>query len=222
MKLLKRLVAKFPDRWQSELRRLHYARQISCGRFQENEPEALVLPQLLNEGDWVIDVGANIGTYTKLFSDLVGKTGRVFAFEPVPETFAMLAANCQLFSYKNVTLLNAAASAETGVVSMSIPKSENGLANYYRSTITDSYDSLCRVISLPLDVLGIKQKIACVKIDVEGHEASVIKGMTQLIEKDHPILIVETDSKDVIDMVSSMGFTWTRLDNSPNILFKPS
>lgn len=46
-------------------------------------------------GDWALDIGANVGHYTKRMSDLAGPEGRVIAFEPVPDTFAVLCANAQ-------------------------------------------------------------------------------------------------------------------------------
>src|SRR4030065_2139701 len=127
MKLFKRIAASLPALWQNELKRLHFRRQIRRGTFITSEPEYAILPSLISEGDWAIDVGANVGHYTKRFSELVGVSGRVIAFEPVPETFALLAANLQEVSNFNVTLINAAASEDTDIVGMSVPTFDTGL-----------------------------------------------------------------------------------------------
>ena len=74
----------------------------------------------------------------------------------------------------------------------------------------------------PLDSLCINQRIALVKIDVEGHESFVLAGMQRLIERDHPVLIVETGSKEVIANLKSLGYISEKLQNSPNVLFKPN
>lgn len=97
MTMLKRIAARLPNRWLSELKRIHFGRQIAKGTFESSEPEYRLLPDLIAPGDWVIDIGANVGHYTKAFSERVGARGRVIAFEPVPTTFALLAANVQCF-----------------------------------------------------------------------------------------------------------------------------
>jgi predicted methyltransferase len=112
---IKKLASRLPSLWQQELKRLYYRCQIHRQTFETTEPEFLILDQLISAGDWVIDIGANVGHYTKRFSDLVGPQGRVIAVEPVPDTFALLAANVLLFQYRNVTLLNLAASDQTTV-----------------------------------------------------------------------------------------------------------
>jgi len=221
MTLLKRIAAQLPNRWQYELKRIHYSRQISKGIFDTAEPEYKILPQLISSGDWVIDIGANVGHYTKRLSELVGAFGRVIAFEPVPLTFALLAANVQLFALSNVTLINAAVSDKLGMVGMSIPKSSTGFINYYEAHLSSIDDSALSVFTMSLDSICTNQRIALVKIDVEGHEAFVLTGMHRLLMKYHPILIVETDSKEVIDNLSLLGYIPEKLLNSPNILFKP-
>lgn len=107
--LLRRFVARMPERWQITLKRVHYDRQLKKGTFTTPEPECQVLHTFIGTGDWVIDVGANVGHYTKRFSELVGTTGRVIALEPVTITFGLLTYNVQSFSNQNITLFNAAA-----------------------------------------------------------------------------------------------------------------
>lgn len=222
MKLLKQIVARLPNRWQTELKRLYFARQISNGTFASDEPEYKILPQLLTLGDWVVDIGANVGHYTKRFSELVGAHGRVIAFEPVPTTFFLLSANVQLFAHPNVTLINAAASDKCDIAGMSIPKLPTGLPNYYEAHLSSAADSALSVLTISLDQLCINQRIALVKIDVEGHESLVLSGLQRLLAKHHPILIIETDSKEVTAKLSSLGYVSERLQDSPNILFKPN
>ena len=219
MELLKRVAAALPARWQNELKRIHFLRQIRRDTFVTSEPEYAILPSLISVGDWVIDVGANIGHYTKRFSELVGSTGRVIAFEPIPETFALLAANLQVLSKANITLINAAASDKTGIVGMSIPAFDTGLRNFYQAHLSNSLDSDLHVLTLSMENLNIQNRIALIKIDAEGHEASVLRGMRELLIRDKPTLIVETDSREVEDSIEILGYTHQRLDGSPNILF---
>jgi hypothetical protein len=104
LQIMKKLASRLPERSLLALKRLHYARLIRRGTFCSDEPEYSMLEQIVSPGDWVIDVGANVGQYTLRLSELVKASGRVFAFEPIPQTFELLAANCLLAPYRNVTL----------------------------------------------------------------------------------------------------------------------
>src|SRR5512144_2877298 len=107
---LKRLAAFLPARCQHQLRRVYFSWEIKRRRFMTDEKEFALLDSFLRPGDWALDIGANVGHYTLRMAELVGREGRVVAVEPVPDTFALLAANARLFRYENVTLLNIAAS----------------------------------------------------------------------------------------------------------------
>lgn len=219
--ILKKIAASFPSGLQTELKRLHFGRQIKKNKFIYHEPEYKILHELVKSGDWVIDIGANIGHYTKRLSDLVGTNGRVIAFEPVPRTLSILAANVQLFTNSNVTLINAASSDKVDVVGMSMPDFSSGLANYYEAHLDEnSTNNNLSVLTIPLDLLSLNQRISLIKVDVEGHEASALAGMEKTILKYHPTLIVETGSEDIIAKVTSWGYTSTKFENSPNVLFK--
>lgn len=220
VKLLKRIAALVPPLWQNELKRIHFRRQIRRDSFVTTEPEYAMLPTLVSAGDWVIDVGANVGHYTKRFSELVGPTGRVIAFEPVPETFALLAANLQVHPKANVTLVNAAVSDKTSIAGMSIPAFDTGLRNFYQAHLSESFDSSLRVLTLSVNSLGITHRIKLIKVDVEGHEAGVLKGMDEILRRDKPTLIVETGSGEVEDSMRQIGYSAERLVGSPNVLFR--
>jgi FkbM family methyltransferase len=222
MALLKQIAARLPSTWQADLKRIYFRRQIRRGVFRTDEPEYDILPSLITSGDWAIDIGANVGQYTKRFSELVGPRGRVIAFEPVPATFSLLAANIQYFAHPNVTLINAAASDKSHIVGMSIPEFSTGLANYYQAHLSASGEMGQPVIALSLDSLCFDHRIALVKIDVEGHEALVLAGMQRLLKKYLPVLIIETGSKEVITNLASLGYVPNRLENSPNVVFKPN
>jgi len=174
---------------------------------------------MITAGDWVVDVGANVGHYTKRFSDLVGPEGRVIAVEPVPETFELLSANVLLFQHSNVTLLNVAASDQPGVAGMQIPRFETGLNNYYQANLSKGTADIY-VLTVRLDALACPHPIKLIKIDAEGHDPAVLRGAEALLARDHPILIVETGSSDVAEHLRRFGYTSERLPHSPNTLFR--
>ena len=221
--LLKLAAARMPRSWQRELRRLKLSRAIATGRFCSPEPEYQLLPKLVREGDWVLDIGANVGHYTASLSKLVGPKGRVIAFEPVPETFALLAWNLQILGCQNVTLVNIAASNSFSLVPMVMPNFESGIPNYYRARISgDSAVPANLSLALPIDHMQIDRRVSLVKIDVEGHEAAVLDGIQTLLTRDLPVLILETDSSVVQSSVEAMGYEMTRLAGSPNLLCWPA
>lgn len=223
MTIAKRLIALLPASWQEELKRVHYRRQVARGAFVSDEPEFALLDRFLSRGDWVIDIGANVGHYTCRFSDLVGPTGRVVAMEPVPETFALLAANARWFRWRNVTLVNAAASDKAAVGSMVVPRFETGLKNFYQAQLTaksESDDGL-GVFCLPLDGLQIPGPVRLIKVDAEGHEPQVLRGAMSLIRASRPTLIIEGRAPEVHETLATAGYRAEVLVGSPNTLFHP-
>lgn len=222
MSLVKSLASHLPNTVQHELKKLQYGVQIRYDRFYTQEPEFAVVADIIRPGDWILDIGANVGHYTKRFSELTGPTGRVIAFEPVPTTFALLASNARLFTHSNVTLFNAAVSDRFGPVGMAIPQFDSGLTNYYEAHLSAPTESDLSVLAMNIDSLGLEARIALAKIDAEGHEAAVLKGMRATLQRDMPVLIVETSSPEVIASLESLGYRHERLPESPNILFRPA
>jgi len=222
MSFLKRIASKLPIGWQHEIQRFRYRRQIRTNTFFYTEPEVPLLPELVKSGDWVMDVGANVGHYAKRLSELVGPTGRVFAFEPVPATFALLTSNARVFAHQNTTLINAAISDERRSVGISVPLNVSGLADYYMAKLSPSENSTHTVYTLPLDVFLSDQRISLIKIDVEGHEVAALSGMKNLIMRHKPVLIIETESDSFVEDVKSLGYDAERLPDSPNVLFRPT
>ena len=212
--MLKRIASALPSRWHHEIRRWHFLSAIR-GNFHAGEPEFDLLPSLVSAGDTVIDVGANVGHYAVGLSRIVGTQGRVIAFEPILETFAILASNVLAANCGNVTLVNAAVSDKSEVVGMSVPQ-ENGSANYYQAKISGDGDR--SVFTLSLDILDLP-RVSLIKIDVEGHEISVLEGARQVIERDRPALIVEgSETCDSAKWLCDHGYKVKKLAGSPNVL----
>lgn len=221
MKALKRLAAKAPNWLREDVRKYYFRRQIYKNTFISNEPEYRILSDLIDEGDWVLDVGANIGYYTLKLSKLVGLRGRVIAFEPIPQTFAHLSNNVMAARCNNVTLINAAISSSIDLAWMEIPSFATGLKNFFQAAITDDIRSAdTPVLTMPIDCLHIKNRIKFVKIDTEGHENFVFEGMKTLLERDRPTLIVESVSAKVRAQLLELGYEEKRLERSPNTFYQ--
>jgi FkbM family methyltransferase len=226
MHLLKRLAATLPDTWQQRLRSARSRAQIRRGTFHADEPEFDRLPEWLNPGDCALDIGANMGSYTVAMSRLVGRTGRVIALEPIPDTFAILVSNLQAANCSNVTAINAAASDRTDVKSMHVPRFDSGLENFYEARLAPddqpATTSVRQILTLALDSLNLPQRIALAKIDVEGHEKAVISGIWKLIQRDLPVLIIETTSPVIEQRLAGLNYRVLHRAGSPNRVFLPA
>lgn len=216
--MLKALLGALPAAAQSMLRQVRDAALIRTGRFSSAEPEVAALGQLLLPGDWVLDIGANYGTYTVPLSRAVGAKGRVVAIEPVATTFAHLAVNVRAAGCANVTLLNVAASARPAELGMEIPSFPGAhRPNPYMAHIAEN--GPFRALSIAIDDLCLPRPVRLAKIDVEGYEGEVLKGMLGILRRDRPVLIVEGFAPDVDEILRPLDYSPSHTDGSPNRVF---
>ena len=128
----------------------------------------------------VVDVGAGVGEETIIYSDLVGQSGKVYAIEAHPKTYSALTYLIESNSLRNVMISNLALSDKAGDVS--IQDSDNSLAN---SILQVAESSTVAVQSETFDEFVERnhiQTIDLLKMNVEGAEQLIIKGMSQSIE----------------------------------------
>jgi FkbM family methyltransferase len=212
MRKIKFLLLKLlPEGLLFELKKFHYVRALKS--FSEKEVQVVKL--LVKPGEYVIDIGANVGWYTRILSELVGKDGRVYSVEPIPLTFELLFYCVRKLGLNNVECFNCALSNKNGSALMEVPLYEAGGENFYEARIEDekrgssfrrfkvdlrSIDSL--FVDLPKDV-------AFIKCDVEGHEFLVIEGAKGLITKSRPAWLIEiTGNPDDQESSSWALFTY--------------
>lgn len=221
MKSTLRRIAKYlPQSYQLKLKRFYYGFQIRAGCFTATEKHYQLLESLVSPGDWVLDIGAHVGHYTAKLSEIVGKEGRVIAFEPVPTTFALLVSNSSHFPFPNVTLLNVAASDQPTISGMEVPKFGRW-ADYYMAHLSSKHDSDFKVLCTTVDTLRIPHSVSLAKIDAEGYDYSVLLGMKELLERDHPILIVEERSAKIYDLLEDFGYPKEEVLDADNLIFCP-
>jgi FkbM family methyltransferase len=144
------------------------------------------------KGKTIYDVGAYIGLLTMFFANKVGTKGKVVAFEPNPENFSKLLINIAAYSNvtpfnlglgnkrEKLTLVASAYSHATGTVEPSVQ----------REIIRRPYEEW-RVRVVPLDTLNRLPPPHFVKIDVEGFEYDVLKGMKNTISSYKPMMCIE-------------------------------
>ncbi len=156
---------------------------------------AKILKESLRPGMYVLDVGAHVGCHALLAARLVGPEGRVYAFEPSPDNFALLQKNIALNGYKNIVPVHKAVAEKTGTVSFHLSAEGNDRNSIYASSRAAHLSKTLEVPTLSLDDF-LEQKgwpqIHFVKIDVEGAEPLVLRGMTKLLQRSSELkLIVE-------------------------------
>jgi len=190
-------LTRLPDSWLRTLKARHYERTLRD--FNEaDEPDLTIVRRLVAPGATAVDLGANIGVYTKILSGLTSPSGRVVSVEPVAETFEVLSRNVRALGMANVTLVNAAVSDTTEVVSMVVPDYESGGANFYQAQVVDGAPDRpptgrhVRVRSTTLDdLLSGHERVDFVKCDVEGHELKCLIGAESVIANHRPAWLIE-------------------------------
>lgn len=171
------------------------------------------LPQLVRKGDVAIDIGANLGYYTRPLADIVGVEGTVYAVEPVPVIFSVLERNVR--GCKNVHLLNYALGKEECDVEMANDSvAEVGYFGTGRNFVSEGALSKSAVrftarMRRGSDLFGGLERIDFIKCDIEGYERVVMPELRTLIERHHPTVLIETDGEtrhEIIKMFSEMGY----------------
>lgn len=144
---------------------------------------------IVKPGMVALDVGANIGWFTVILSELVGDAGRVVAFEAMAEPAALVRRHIELNRLGNAVLSEIALDDRDW-------EEESGWFNY--SWARDPKDAVDqprhRMIHRTLDGLQADlglPRIDFIKIDVDGYEAKMLRGARRILETDHPAMLLE-------------------------------
>ena len=140
-----------------------------------------LLSALLKPGDTVIDVGANIGYVSLLAATLVGSQGRVLAIEPNPEVRAQLERNLARNGLRNVQLFDCALSDAEGQLALFIGPPDNTGLSSFRMPRDSARSISIRTRRFDDCFPPQESSAAIVKIDVEGAELKVLRGMPQYL-----------------------------------------
>jgi len=189
------------------------------GKHREYETMSL-FPKIIANGDFVVDIGGHIGYMSLYFADLVGSQGRVVVFEPGPNNLPYIRTNVQLHS--NVRLMEEAITDSTGSVTLyteELSGQNNSLLERYsvfeanmRATEVGQIKTYaitvrCTTLDTFLDAVGVGPP-SFVKIDVEGSELSVLRGMKKLLDVGNVALMIEVTEKHraVYELLCDAGF----------------
>lgn len=186
--------------------------------------ETKIILDTLKPGQNFIDVGANIGYYSLIASKQVGTEGRVIAFEPEPQNYALLKNNIELNQLDNVTAVNCGLGHEPGKLELFISQENKGDhrcfdADKNRDAIEIEIRTGDRVFSENTSDLHF------IKMDTQGFEANIIKGFRDTISKNahHLSMIVEfwpfalqenkTSARQLLDELREFDFEVHEIDH---------
>lgn len=154
----------------------------------------ILIEKFTREGYVAYDIGANVGFFSLLFSRLVGKTGIVYAFEPDPKNCYYLRKNLEINKITNVKILSLALYSVEGYETFFSPTSHS-------AHIGGSGDFIVRVDTVDnLIERGLVRIPDVVKIDAEGAELEILKGMDKTLKKSKPIIFISVHNFSGADL----------------------
>jgi FkbM family methyltransferase len=176
--------------------------------------------RLIDPGELVVDVGANIGYLTSLAATRAGSDGTVLAFEPHPVVFALLQGNVARWDgVANIEARQTALSDRDGTAELNAGSSFE--ANMGLSRLDEGHaeagDVLVSVSVKQLDEVVGDREVGLLKIDVEGHEPEVLRGARRLLESRRVRDVIFEDHDPYPDdstrLVEGTGYTLYALSN---------
>jgi len=202
----------------------------------------LLLEKYLTSGDIYIDIGANYG-YMSINADrLVGDNGLVIAVEPEPRALSLLKFNADLNKSKLMIVQKAISdlpgkSSFNVATEIGLSRLDNSKKNTFGMTLEKRVAVQKTTLDLLADELILEKDIKLVKVDVEGHELSILKGASQVIAKHKTIFILEINHgalsqsdigfKDILDFFNARSYevfwihshsaNWFRVGRKPTL-----
>ncbi|MEQ8676826.1 MAG: FkbM family methyltransferase [Aggregatilineales bacterium] len=207
--------------------RLNTKSHIEWGVFLNGQYERHLISlfkKIVSNNDVVIDVGANIGVHTLIFSRLVGKGGRVIAFEPYPPALKKLKFNLERNHVSNVEILPIAISDHIGeerIINIEGDVNE-GMASLLQPDQQSEYSYKVNVNTLD-NLMNEHQinQVKLIKMDIQGSEYSALRGAEELLKKFHPLIIFEYDESwklanikfdDAVKYLENLGYILHGID----------
>jgi FkbM family methyltransferase len=191
-------------------------------------PDFRAIELLLEAGDTAVDVGANVGTHSIMMSRAVGPQGRVIAFEPTPTTAWLMRENLALNRVENVELHAAAVSDALGGVEINVFEQRYAAWNSRGPASNDGISPIdvveVRAVTLDEALDGV-ERVAFLKIDVEGFELEVLRGASRLLSagaveclsfeiSQVPLQASGHDARAVFELLASQGYRSYKLDEA--------
>ena len=174
--------------------------------------ETALFSQVIHKGDWIADVGANVGFHTLFFSLQTGDTGRVFGFEPEELNHRLLQLNMGVNKIKNAFIYNALVGRESRVLLSWNVRSDPFNRGDSRFTVQDDLspgENSKPLMQIALDDMRL-ERCDLLKIDVQGYEQEVFRGAERLLESRRPLVFFEQDGtenfKEIMELLRNKHY----------------
>jgi FkbM family methyltransferase len=165
------------------------------------EAEVALLDRIVPSNRVSVDVGANLGLYTRRLARL---SRHVIAFEPAQKTAAILKRTLP----RNVVVHEIALSDRSGVASLRMPYDGETVAHGLASIepLAANRENAVKSLTVPVRRLDavVRSDVGFVKIDVEGHELNVLNGAKSIVERCQPVFLVEAENRHRADATQSV------------------
>lgn len=206
------------------------AHAMKCGRIFE--PEIVdVARRFIRPETAVIDVGANFGQMSLLFSQMVGEDGRVYAIEAQRPVFDILTLNIAANRAENVIPFFKAADRESGKVYCFPPPDFRTWGAYGSYNLPLNATSGDPVEGIRVDDIDIELPVSFMKVDVQGFDLFAMQGAKETIAKHRMPILFEfeqqfqheygTNFQDYVEFVDSIGYRFTETVMDLNYLVEP-
>lgn len=184
----------------------------------ESNLQAQLIP-LIKQGHLVFDIGANIGQYSLKLSQVVGGNGKVIAFEPDKRTFSFLQFNVHINRINNVECINSGIGSSSDVHSFYRDTTTGGRRGSFKKEFVGSnfegQEDVVEVVALD-DLINKYGLPDFIKIDVEGYEIEVLKGLSHSLENTNFFIETRTSTRSfVFNYFYEQGFRCFCLDKEP-------
>ena len=158
-------------------------------RDQQNINDKEIIKNILNTESNVIDIGSNIGYYSIFFSTII-KNGKIFSFEPEKNNYNKLIQNINLNNVNNIQVFNYALSDTNINTVLNLDYSNFG-GHFINKKKSNFYKTQSIKTKKLDDVVDLNVYFDLIKIDVEGYELYVLKGMFKILKNNCKNIMIE-------------------------------
>jgi FkbM family methyltransferase len=180
--------------------------------------------KLLRKGDCFLDVGANMGEVGMYAAKFVGPSGQVHFFEPQPKLAGCIRVSAELNGFKHAFIHEVALSGRDGEACLSVPGGNTGMGSLENQ---GSADSTCVTVQTRNATAYLAElnlpPVRVMKIDVEGHEETLLRGAFDFFKSNRPTAIVFEShdngepffGRGAVKIMYSLGYNFFQIRQKP-------
>ncbi len=162
-----------------------YKMMYATFKNKQDAFEIELLKKHIKPGDTVLDIGANIGFYATILSDIVGEKGKIHCFEPDATNFSHLKKTTA--NYKNIIINNKAVGPKTEKLKIYTSKELNVDHRTYKP---EEYDKEIEIEAVSIDDYLKGGKVDFIKMDIQGFEIQAVKGMRETLKSNPKVKMI--------------------------------